>query len=96
MTRHVDFTEQAVRSTESGTQRPDMVINLPGAHRLLVDDDRLLPAGATLAESTADVDDVTHLGGQLLGERDLDLAYTAMAADADGRWRAHVTDPSTG
>ena len=74
----------------------DAEITLPGAHRLLVDDDRLLPAGAKLAESTADVDDVTHLGGQLLGERDLDLAYTAMAADADGRWRAHVTDPSTG
>ncbi|MDO4918780.1 DNA recombination protein RmuC [Kocuria sp.] len=37
MTRHVDFTEQAVRSTESGVQRPDMVINLPGAQSVVVD-----------------------------------------------------------
>ena len=37
MTRHVDFTEQAVRSTESGTQRPDMVVNLPGAQSVVVD-----------------------------------------------------------
>ncbi|CAL8898971.1 DNA anti-recombination protein (rearrangement mutator) RmuC [Kocuria varians] len=37
MTRHVDFTEQTVRSTESGTQRPDMVINLPGAQSVVVD-----------------------------------------------------------
>lgn len=37
MTRHVDFTEQTVRSTDSGTQRPDMVINLPGAQTVVVD-----------------------------------------------------------
>lgn len=37
MTRHVDFTEQAVRTTDSGVQRPDMVINLPGAQSVVVD-----------------------------------------------------------
>ncbi len=37
MTRHVDFAEQAVRTTDSGVQRPDMVINLPGAQSVVVD-----------------------------------------------------------
>ena len=37
MIRHVDFTEQAVRTTDSGVQRPDMVINLPGAQSVVVD-----------------------------------------------------------
>ncbi|OBA44892.1 recombinase RmuC [Kocuria sp. ICS0012] len=37
MTRHVDFTEQAVRTTDSGVQRPDMVVNLPGAQTVVVD-----------------------------------------------------------
>ncbi|MDO4256212.1 MAG: DNA recombination protein RmuC [Kocuria sp.] len=37
MTRHVDFTEQTVRATESGIQRPDMVVNLPGAQTVVVD-----------------------------------------------------------
>ncbi|WP_240624958.1 DNA recombination protein RmuC [Kocuria tytonicola] len=37
MTRHVDFTEQTVRSTDTGVQRPDMVVNLPGAQSVVVD-----------------------------------------------------------
>ena len=37
MTRHVDFTEQTVRTTDAGVQRPDMVINLPGAQSVVVD-----------------------------------------------------------
>ncbi|MCT1616331.1 DNA recombination protein RmuC [Kocuria marina] len=37
MTRHVDFTEQSVRTTDSGVQRPDMVVNLPGAQTVVVD-----------------------------------------------------------
>ena len=36
MTRHVDFTEQTVRTTDAGVQRPDMVINLPGAQSVVV------------------------------------------------------------
>lgn len=71
-------------------------VTLPGRSRLQVDPERLLPIGATLAASTAPVDAATRLDGALLRERDLDLAYTAMTADADGRWRAIVTDPSTG
>ncbi|MBX7556970.1 DNA recombination protein RmuC [Streptomyces sp. tea 10] len=37
MTRHVDFAEQSVRTTGSGVQRPDMVVNLPGAQTVVVD-----------------------------------------------------------
>ncbi|RKQ37202.1 DNA recombination protein RmuC [Kocuria tytonis] len=37
MTRHVDFTEQTVRATDSGIQRPDMIVNLPGAQSVVVD-----------------------------------------------------------
>ena len=37
MTRHVDFAEQTVRTTDSGVQRPDMVVNLPGAQTVVVD-----------------------------------------------------------
>ena len=37
MTRHVDFAEQSVRTTDSGVQRPDMVVNLPGAQTVVVD-----------------------------------------------------------
>ncbi|MGL1831831.1 UNVERIFIED_CONTAM: DNA recombination protein RmuC, partial [Acinetobacter sp. HSTU-ASm16] len=37
MTRHVDFAEQSVRTTDNGVQRPDMVINLPGAQSVVVD-----------------------------------------------------------
>lgn len=74
----------------------DAEITLPGREWLQVDESRLLPSGATLAESTVPVDETTRLDGRVLGERDLDLAYTAMRADADGRWRAVVTDPSTG
>lgn len=37
MTRHVDFAEQSVRTKDSGVQRPDMVVNLPGAQTVVVD-----------------------------------------------------------
>lgn len=37
MTRHVDFAEQSVRTTDSGVRRPDMVVNLPGAQTVVVD-----------------------------------------------------------
>jgi DNA recombination protein RmuC len=37
MSEHCDFTEQETVSTESGRQRPDMIVNLPGNRRIAVD-----------------------------------------------------------
>ena len=37
MSDHCDFTEQETIMTESGRQRPDMIVNLPGIRRIAVD-----------------------------------------------------------
>jgi DNA recombination protein RmuC len=37
MSEHCDFTEQESFNTESGRQRPDMIVNLPGGRRIAVD-----------------------------------------------------------
>ena len=37
MTKHCDFTEQVSVITETGQQRPDMVISLPGNRKIVVD-----------------------------------------------------------
>ncbi len=74
----------------------DLAITVPADEWLRVDADRLLPQGALLAESLADVEDETLLRGEMLGGRDLDLAFTSMRPDPDGRWRAVVSDPATG
>lgn len=37
MIRHVDFDEQVHVRTDGGAHRPDMVVNLPGQQRLIVD-----------------------------------------------------------
>ena len=37
MSEHCDFTEQETIATESGRQRPDMIVNLPGNRRIAVD-----------------------------------------------------------
>jgi DNA recombination protein RmuC len=37
MSEHCDFTEQETIATESGRQRPDMIVNLPGDRRIAVD-----------------------------------------------------------
>jgi len=37
MSEHCDFTEQETIATESGRQRPDMIVNLPGGRRIAVD-----------------------------------------------------------
>ena len=37
MSEHCDFTEQESIATESGRQRPDMIVNLPGNRRIAVD-----------------------------------------------------------
>ena len=37
MSEHCDFTEQETLNSETGQQRPDMIINLPGGIRIAVD-----------------------------------------------------------
>jgi DNA recombination protein RmuC len=37
MSEHCDFSEQKTVTTESGRQRPDMIVNLPGSRRIAVD-----------------------------------------------------------
>jgi DNA recombination protein RmuC len=37
MSKHCDFMEQETIATESGRQRPDMIVNLPGNRRIAVD-----------------------------------------------------------
>ena len=37
MSEHCDFTEQESINTETGRQRPDMIVNLPGNRRIAVD-----------------------------------------------------------
>ncbi len=37
MSEHCDFTEQETITTETGRQRPDMIVNLPGNRRIAVD-----------------------------------------------------------
>jgi len=37
MSEHCDFTEQETLSSDSGRQRPDMIVNLPGGRRIAVD-----------------------------------------------------------
>jgi DNA recombination protein RmuC len=37
MSEHVEFTQQETVTTDSGQQRPDMIVNLPGNRRIAVD-----------------------------------------------------------
>jgi DNA recombination protein RmuC len=37
MSEHCDFTEQETLENEAGRQRPDMIVNLPGNRRIVVD-----------------------------------------------------------
>jgi DNA recombination protein RmuC len=37
MSQHCDFTEQESLATETGRQRPDMIVHLPGGRRIAVD-----------------------------------------------------------
>ncbi len=65
----------------------DLVITATGATRLLVDD-RKLPIGE------ADLDEATDLrGGRRIGDLDLDVAYTGLRRDADGRARTTLAAP---
>jgi DNA recombination protein RmuC len=68
MSEHCDFTEQETLSSESGRQRPDMIVNLPGGRRIAVDAKVPLQAALDAASATSDADRVGHLTrhGQLV------------------------------
>ncbi len=51
MSEHCDFTEQETFESETGRQRPDMIVNLPGGRRIAVD--AKVPLQAFLDASSA-------------------------------------------
>jgi DNA recombination protein RmuC len=55
MSEHCDFTEQETLSGESGRQRPDMIVRLPGNRRIAVDAKVPLQAFLDAAAATEDV-----------------------------------------
>ncbi|MDE2304933.1 MAG: DNA recombination protein RmuC [Gammaproteobacteria bacterium] len=54
MTEHVDFSEQAHRSTESGVVRPDMIVHMPDHRDIVVDVKTPLDAYLSAAEAGED------------------------------------------
>jgi DNA recombination protein RmuC len=55
MSEHCDFTEQETVSSESGRQRPDMIVNLPGGRRIAVD--AKVPLQSFLDAASATIED---------------------------------------
>lgn len=68
MSEHCDFTEQETVSGESGRQRPDMIVNLPGNRRIAVDAKTPLQAFVDAAGSEREEDRRKYLAkhGQLV------------------------------
>ena len=54
MSEHCDFTEQESLATETGRQRPDMIVNLPGSRRIAVDAKAPLQAFLDAASAPSD------------------------------------------
>lgn len=52
MLEHCDFYEQVSQNTEAGRLRPDMIINLPGGRRIVVDAKAPVDAYLTAVESS--------------------------------------------
>jgi aldose 1-epimerase len=74
-----------------GEERVDEVeLGIPAASLLKVDD-RFLPKEIAAVDGT----DRDFREPQLLGETVLDTAFTNVTADADGRWRVHLTHAQT-
>ena len=61
MSEHCDFTEQETLTGESGRQRPDMIVNLPGGRRIAVDAKVPLQAFLDAASATTESDRESHL-----------------------------------
>jgi len=76
MTAHVDFTEQAHRTTETGAIRPDMIVHMPERRDIVVDVKTPLEAYLSAAEATDDEERRLHLRrhAQLVGARIRELA----------------------
>lgn len=56
MSQHCDFDEQETMTTETGRQRPDMIVNLPGGRRIVVDAKVPLQAFLDAASATNEED----------------------------------------
>ncbi|AKT52487.1 aldose 1-epimerase family protein [Arsenicicoccus sp. oral taxon 190] len=70
----------------------DLEIRCPAATYVLVDPDRLLLAEPTVAASSRPVEGTPKdLRATTVGDRELDVALTDLAADPDGRWRITVS-----
>lgn len=54
MSEHCDFTEQETLDTEEGRLRPDMIVNLPGSRRIVVDAKVPLQAFLDAASATSE------------------------------------------
>ena len=54
MSEHCDFTEQESLASETGRQRPDMIVNLPGNRRIAVDAKAPLQAFLDAASAPSD------------------------------------------
>jgi DNA recombination protein RmuC len=61
MSEHCDFTEQETLTSESGRQRPDMIVNLPGGRRIAVDAKVPLQAYLDGASAASEDDRRKHL-----------------------------------
>lgn len=75
----------------------DARLTVPADRYLDVDPVRLLPVDGTVAASTRDVAGPTDLrAGASLAGRSLDVAFTGITADDDGRWRVRLDGPDGG
>lgn len=70
----------------------ELELTVPARTRLLLDAQRLLPSGRE--DVTGSAYDL-RAGGPI-GTREIDMAYTDVRADDDGRWRAVLRRPATG
>ena len=61
MSQHCDFDEQETMTTETGRQRPDMIVNLPGGRRIVVDAKVPLQAFLDAASATNEEERHTQL-----------------------------------
>jgi aldose 1-epimerase len=77
----------------AGEQRVDeLEVQLPASSSMKVDPERLLPLGMQA------VDGGPHdwREGRVVGDAQLDTAFTDLTADADGRWRVRLHHPAGG
>jgi DNA recombination protein RmuC len=68
MSEHCDFVEQETLPSESGRLRPDLIVNLPGDRRIVVDAKVPLQAILDATSATTEEERTAHLGrhGQLV------------------------------